>query len=317
MQRPRIFGRQPAATADDPGATRPHPVLAAGRPVDPLAADPKAADPRTADPRPAGPNSTDPAITADPGIAAGAAGRGGGWRGALGGVNLTHLQRRWVAVPILVVGVALVVGALPRTLAAFVSAGGEQVIRRIQKQEAVTVEDLQSVIDAQQRGLFWVSDALMESQLGLAHLLLAEKRDRADPAAAIHLQHARQALRASLGRAPANPYPWTLLAYAEFLDAGTWSPEALAALRLSLLTGPYEPRLLWSRLRLGLLAWDNLPESDQRLLLQQVRYAWAQDPKDLARLAIELKRVNLVRTALEQVPDASAAFEELLKAQGA
>jgi hypothetical protein len=237
-----------------------------------------------------------------------------GWPSAPRG---TRLRRRLVAVPILVVALALIAGALPRTMAALVSAGGEPVIRRIQKQEAVTVEDLQSVIDAQRRGLFWVTDAQLEANLGLAHLLIAEKLDRRDPAATVHLDHARHALRASLGRAPANPYPWTLLAYSEFLTAGTWSPDAMAALRLSLLTGPFEPRLLWSRLRLGLLAWESLPETDQRLLMQQVRYAWAEDPKDLARLAVELRRVNLVRTALEPVPDAPAALEDLLRSLGA
>lgn len=258
-----------------------------------------------------------PAGTAGPLAAADAA---GGRRSAVPGIEVPPwalLQRRLVALPILAFGLALLLGGVPRTIAALVSAGGEPVIRQIERQETVTVEDLQAVIDAQESGLVWVDDAQMESHLGLAHLLLAEKLDRTDPAAAIHLDHARHTLRTSLGRAPANPYPWTLLAYAEFLKAGTWSNEAMAALRLSMLTGPYEPRLLWSRLRLGLLAWDNLPEADQRLLMQQVRYAWSQDPKDLARLAVELKRVYVVRIALEQVPDASAGFEEILKTLGA
>ncbi len=222
-------------------------------------------------------------------------------------------RKRLVAVPIAAVAVVLLAGGLPRMVASIVSAGGEPVIRKIQKQEAVTVEELADVISAQENGLFWVDDAAMEAPLGLAHLLTAEKLPREDPAVAIHLQAALHALRSSLGRAPANPYPWTLLAYAEFLRAGTWTPEALAALRLSLLTGPYEPRLLWSRLRLSFLAWDSLTDSDKSLVEQQIRYAWAQDPKDLGRLALDLNRVNLVRSSLEQVPDAPAAFEDVLK----
>lgn len=226
--------------------------------------------------------------------------------------NIAGWQKRLVAVPFAVISLVLVVGGLPRMIASLVSAGGEPVIRKIQKQEPVTVEELADVISAQEHGLFWVSDAGMEAPLGLAHLLTAEKLPRDDPQVGIHLQAALQDLRASLGRAPANPYPWTLLAYAEFLRSGAWTPEAVVALRMSLLTGPYEPRLLWSRLRLSLLAWDNLGESDQRLVEQQIRFAWDQDPKDLARLAVDLNRVNLVRAALEQVPDAPAAFEEAL-----
>ena len=228
-------------------------------------------------------------------------------------MNATTWRKRLVAVPIAVVAVVLLVGGLPRMVASIVSAGGEPVIRKIQKQEPVTVEELANVISAQENGLFWVDDAAMEAPLGLAHLLTAEKLPREDPQVAIHLQAALHALRSSLGRAPANPYPWTLLAYAEFLRAGTWTPEALAALRLSLLTGPYEPRLVWSRLRLSFLAWESLTESDRDLVQQQIRYAWAQDPKDLGRLALDLNRVNLVRASLEQVPDAPAAFEDVLK----
>jgi hypothetical protein len=224
------------------------------------------------------------------------------------------LMRRLVAIPALLIGGVLLVQGLPRTLSALLSGEGEPIIRRIEKQEAVSIEELNTVAAAEESGLAWVDDPVMRAELGLAHLLLAEKLPRGDPAIPIHLQHARQMLRASLGQAPANPYPWTLLAYSEFLQAGTWTPAAVSALRVSMLTGAYDPRLLWSRLRLSLLAWASLSDTDQDLTLVQIRYAWAESPKDLARLAVELRAENIVRAALLQVPGASAQFEELLKA---
>jgi hypothetical protein len=82
---------------------------------------------------------------------------------------------------------------------------------------------------------------------------------------------------------------------------------------MALITAPYEPRLLWSRLRMSLLAWPEMSSEDQELIFQQIRFAWQADPSELARLAVELKQVNLVRAALLLSPEESASFEELLK----
>lgn len=226
-----------------------------------------------------------------------------------------RLSRRWVALPALLAGSALLIAVVPRTMASLVSGAGEPIIRRIQNQEEVSTEDLQTVIDAQNRGQFWVSDADFEAKLGLAHLLLAEKLGAQDPVGSLHLEHARQALRSSLGRSPANPYAWTLLAYAEHLGSGSWTEPATSALRMAILTGPHEPPILWSRLRLGLLAWNALSKEDQGMILEQIRYAWAQNPKQLMQIVIDLNAANTVRAALLEDPEATSAFEGMLKAQ--
>lgn len=230
-------------------------------------------------------------------------------------LRFAAVAKRWVAVPVLLMAGVILVAGLPRTFGAFVSGSGEPILRHIQKQEDVTLDDLQTVIDAQSQGLFWTTDASMETKQGLAHLLIAEKLAATDPARDLHIQTARQTLRASLGRSPANPYPWTLLAYAEFLDSGKWSPPAIDALRMATLTGPYEPRILWSRLRLAMKAWDALNTADRDLVLQQIRFAWVEDPKALTQLAIDLKAANIVRAALLADQDASSAFETALKDQ--
>lgn len=226
-----------------------------------------------------------------------------------------HLTRRWVALPALLAGSALLVAAVPRTMASLVSGAGEPIIRHIQNQDEVSAEDLQTIIDAQSSGLFWVHDADLEAKLGLAHLLLAEKLGPQDSVGSIHLEHARQALRSSLGRSPANPYPWTLLAYAEHLQSGSWSEPAVSALRMAILTGPHEPPILWSRLRLGLLAWSALNQEDQEMVLEQVRYAWAQNPKQLIKIVVDLNAATTARAALREDAEATSAFEEMLKAQ--
>jgi hypothetical protein len=200
--------------------------------------------------------------------------------------------------------------AVPRTVGIILSARSEPVLRKLQNQQPVYIDELKTLANAQESGQFWLNDGRHRTDLGLAYLLLAEKLPRGDMNASAYLQ--REALKAGLARAPANPYAWARLAYAEALSQG-WSPLAVSSLRLAIITGPYEPRLLWSRLRMAFLAWRYMSSEDREIVLRQVRVAWNADRSQLTRLAIELKQVNLVRAALMQMPDDASAFEELLK----
>ncbi|NJO55626.1 MAG: hypothetical protein HC834_03860 [Rhodospirillales bacterium] len=232
---------------------------------------------------------------------------------AIRSVRRSSVIRLCAAVLMLIAGAAILFVAAPRTIAAVVSGAGEPIIRQINKHEDVSAQDLQTVIDAQRRGLFWAKDADMEMKLGLAHMLLAEKQAVNDPARAIHLEQARQALRTSVARAPANPYPWTLLAYTEFLITAKWAEPAIAALRMSILTGPHEPRMVWSRLRLSLIAWDSLGEQDRDLVMEQLRYAWELEPDTVVKLVQNLNATNLLRAALIADKEASAELEDRLR----
>ena len=137
---------------------------------------------------------------------------------------------------------------------------------------------------------------------------------RADSNARVYVQRAIDALKDGLARAPANPYAWARLAYAEALSQG-WTPLAVSSLRLALITAPYEPRLLWSRLRMAFLAWRYMSSEDREIVLRQVRAAWNADQVELTRLAKELNQVGLVRAALMQTPEDAGVFEELLTKQ--
>ena len=167
--------------------------------------------------------------------------------------------------------------AVPRTVGVILSARAEPMLRKLQDQQPVRIDELTTLADAQEVGQFWLADGRVRTDLGLAYLLLAEKLPRGDPNAGAYLQRAIDALKAGLARAPANPYAWARLAYAEALAQG-WSPLAVSSLRLSLITAPYEPRLLWSRLRMSFLAWPEMSSEDRELVFQQIRYAWQADP---------------------------------------
>jgi len=233
-------------------------------------------------------------------------------RGAIGARGRADMQRRIVAIPVAFAAIVLLTLGIPRTVGVILSARAEPVLRKLQDHQPVQSDELMALAGAQEAGRFWLADGRLRTDLGLAYLLLAEKLPRTDPNVNAYLQRAIDALAAGLARAPANPYAWARLAYAEALSKG-WSPLAVSSLRMALITAPYEPRLLWSRLRMSLLAWPQMSREDQQLIFQQIRYAWQADPAELARLSIELKQVDQVRAALLLSPDDSAAFEELLK----
>ena len=221
-------------------------------------------------------------------------------------------RRRLVAAPAALVALVLLALAVPRMVGVLLSARSEPVLRKLQDQKPVQIDELRMLADAQRSGQLWLADGRLRTDLGLAYLLLAEKLPRGDTNAGAYLQQAIEALKAGLARAPANPYAWARLAYAEALAQG-WSPLAVASLRLAVITAPYEPRLLWSRLRMMFLAWREMSSEDREMVLQQVRYAWKADPAELTQLTVELQQVDIVRNALLPTPDDALAFEELLK----
>src|SRR5512132_3207723 len=234
--------------------------------------------------------------------------------GAIGARGRADMQRRIVAVPVALAAIVLLVLGIPRTIGVILSASADPVLRKLQDHQPVQPDELMTLAGAQEAGRFWLADGRLRTDLGLAYLLLAEKLPRTDPNANAYLQRAIDALAAGLARAPANPYAWARLAYAEALSQG-WSPLAVSSLRLALITAPYEPRLLWSRLRMTFLAWHYMSSEDLEIVLRQVRAAWNTDRVELTRLAKELDQVSLVRIALMHTPEDARAFEELLKKQ--
>jgi hypothetical protein len=224
------------------------------------------------------------------------------------------LARTAVAAVTAIVALLLIVLAVPRTIAALLTMPSASVLRSLQNQEPVGIDDLETVVRAQRRGLALVGDGRLATDLGLAELLIAERLPADDAGVAARFGNATSALRDGLALAPGNPYAWARLAYAEARQQG-WTPLALSSLRLALLTSPYDPRLLWSRLRLGFLAWPYMTPDDRDIVLQQIRWAFDENARELARLAVDADRVNVVRAALLRLPDAAAAFEKMLPAR--
>lgn len=217
-----------------------------------------------------------------------------------------------IAILTAVIAVFLLLIAVPRMLVSVVTVPSAVVLRELQNQEPVTFEELETVVRSQRRGLMFVNDGRLHTDLGLAELLMAERLSTDDADVNRHLENAVRALKDGLAAAPGNPYAWARLAYAEARLRG-WTPVALSSLRLALLTAAFEPRLLWSRLRLGFLAWPHMTLEDHEIMFQQIRTAWEENPTELARLARDLDRIDVVRTALLRFPNADDELQDLLQ----
>jgi len=113
---------------------------------------------------------------------------------------------------------------------------------------------------------------------------------------------------AALARCPVSPHNWLRLTLSR---EGSGDAEgARAAWRLSVLTGPYVPRLQQTRLEIGLGLLTGSDAEYLDLLAAQVRQTAALDPGALARVAARTGTLPLVRLMLRSTPRELEAFEK-------
>lgn len=108
---------------------------------------------------------------------------------------------------------------------------------------------------------------------GILTLALALQLPADDPEGFELLRQAIALANARLREAPGDTHTWARLAYAEYYLNGP-SELTFDALRISHLTGPYEYYLLWSRLELGILLWDQLDEDLKQMTVMQAVVIW-------------------------------------------
>ena len=210
----------------------------------------------------------------------------------------------------LVLGMALLWLGVPRLVAAFLMLPGDSTLSRLQEQQAIAPNELETVIESRAAALRWVSSGRLYTDRALGRLLQEEGTGPGAQAKnSSRFDQAIRDLKAGLAVAPADPYAWARLALAKHLVDGP-SPEVASALVMSLLTGPYEPDMIPLRLELAFENWAHLPQQDRELIDQQVRYAWSRSKKRLLRMAREPERLAVIRAALAKDPRILAAFEK-------
>lgn len=188
--------------------------------------------------------------------------------------------------------------AIPRTIAAVLAIPGNVVLENIQTGRTVSKRDLNLLIKSREDVLRWVDSGRYRTDLGLAWLLLAEGRGGDAEYDGEKLAIGLQELKTGLAKAPARPYVWTRLALVELLISGP-SPTVDRAMHMSILTDPYNPKLLSVRLQLAFEAWESLSDVSRTLVHEQIRLAWRRAPDELVQIAVETERTDIIRSSLE------------------
>lgn len=209
---------------------------------------------------------------------------------------------------VLAIGMLLVALALPRTVAAILQAPGEAALTALGRGEHLSGRRLAIAIAGHRGALDWQDDGEIHTDLGA--LNLARGSDASLPGSVRYafLDAAIRQFRAGLALGPARPYAWTQYAEAALMRNGAQA-HIDALLRLSIATGPYEPRLIMQRVELGFFADRGLRADTRAAIRNQVRLASAAMPHALAEFARRRYALAWVRAALADDTVARRRFE--------
>ena len=201
--------------------------------------------------------------------------------------------------------------AVPRLVAAVVLLPGDPILSEALSGLPIAVEELDLLADTR-RTASWSGDARVEAELGAVLLRSAGARGFEAPEGRNLLEEAAAALRRGLTRSPADPYAWARLARIEMLLDGP-TAHAGRVLRMSYLTGIYEPTLLLPRLSLAFRLWEHLDDKTRGMTDQQIRQAWRTTPEHLFKLSAKWRATKTVAHALAGSPEDLRVFRDRLR----
>ncbi len=210
--------------------------------------------------------------------------------------------------------------SIPRGVAALIMLPADHVVSWVKQGRAADLrpEDLENLIESRQQASYWIEDGEVFANLAIAQLVAAgtDSTSEDDPqhVRGRLLAEASAALQRGLAAAPVNPHAWAQLGYTKLL-AGDDPVGAVPFLKMSIYTGPYEPRLVFPRVKLLLELWNLLSDAERDLVYPQIRFAWNVSRPKLVDLAMTMdkQRINVMRLALARTPKFLASFERRLR----
>ncbi|VAX20092.1 hypothetical protein MNBD_NITROSPINAE04-2434 [hydrothermal vent metagenome] len=213
-----------------------------------------------------------------------------------------------------IIGIILLVFAVPRVIATAIMLPGEPVRNAIQSNKTVSTEDLDILVSTRKDALKWISSGRTWTDLGLAQSWKAYYIGYETVAGKALLSEAVDSMRHGLSYSPANSFAWARLGYDYIKQSGSPSENAMKAYRMSLLTASYEPRLLFDRLIFCFYMWDDFSKEDRYLINQQIGFAAGKRPWKLAKIAYKDKNANaIIRSALDSDSEEYKKFAKIYK----
>ena len=194
-------------------------------------------------------------------------------------------------------GSALLLGAVPRLVAAFHLLPGDPGMALLESGQLPSPQAYQRIVASRRAAAAWSAAPSTLTDLGVASLSLAQASSEGR---AILLDLAERQLQAGLAGAPLDPHAWTYLA---FIHTATGDRQRAAqALHLALRTGPYEPDLALPRAALGLTNWPWLDPDTRTRLGAEFAHALRLAPDRFTADVLDSGRSLEVRAALAAAP---------------
>jgi hypothetical protein len=196
-------------------------------------------------------------------------------------------------------GLLLILLAVPRIYAELLLLPGNPLINTIANDDEsdVTTPEIEALLASRERAIGWTESGHVRLELAAAAILLAQREVGGGTRYHALMARARDALKGSLARSPADPYAWTRLAYAQLAEDET-ADRIVPILAMAIRTAPVEAALIFPRLELCLIEWPYFPRAHADLFAEQVKLAWRQSHWRLVRLAIATGRRDEVRALL-------------------
>lgn len=212
-------------------------------------------------------------------------------------------SRRLAALVVLGVGLMVLAMAWPRLQASVHYLPVDSAIKRYYSSGEIPSVQLPALIERTEQSILRYRHYRYLD--GLSFLLYLQAADTSNPRDLrwSALKASLQAAEAAVQKAPAKPATWLRIARVRSI-LGQGDQSVVPPLKMSILSGRVEPRLLMPRIELGLGYLQALDEESLSLLRDQLLLVWQVSPRSLVN-ALKQERI-----ALEQV-------EWLLGARGA
>lgn len=216
-------------------------------------------------------------------------------------------QPSWGGAPVVVgllAGILLLVLGTPRMIAGFLVTAASDVQWELEAGNAVEPGRIAAAAAALAAASGWEPSAERE---GLRGFLLVRQAQAVPPGQEREQLYAAAmaATERGLSLGPVQPHAWASLAV---LRERAGDPRgAVAAMRMSMLSGAFEPRLILWRLAAAMRLRAAMDQEALALLRRQIRLAWIFAPDGLMKLGADLDGNALIRQALEELSEEEIA----------
>lgn len=193
------------------------------------------------------------------------------------------IKRLLINATAIAVGVVVLTLAIPRTVAEFSLLTVEPIRQSVLEGKPVDIDELEKLHDTQTTVLKAKPSAYLLRQKSLTELMLARTYPKDRGEHSDWFNAAEATVEQSLIASPGHPYAWNRLTYLRL--RGGEDNRVKDPLVMSVLMGPREEPLLFSRIRYAIRIWDYLSEEDIALIEDQILWADRMDRKKLIAIA--------------------------------